>query len=338
MIDITKSLQNLGGRGSLDQIYHEVSLIRQEPLPKNWLHIVQDIIYRNSSDTQKFQGNDFFQRLDNGVWALKDQKNISKPTRFAKKYSEPRFENYQLLEPLDEIANILRTIKQYRDYQHPDSIEWKEYIDEFFHILGFSTDDKNPRLMTLNILGTNHTPKALVVLIRPGENFTEIVPGLLWESYAFLSSHYYHVNWGIITDGLQMKIINITNDEYKEQSYWPDLDGVVCQERLDTFCTIYKILSYIKGNVEISSQRQLIQQNKKEEKTNPRMEFWKQLIEKGNQKGIIRSNKSPKAFNWISLPTGKRGVTYDLVLRQHDAEIQLYIDQGDIFLIFLKRA
>lgn len=331
--DIIQALTNLGGKGSFNQIFFEVSNLRQTPLPKNWKHIIQDRIYKNSSDTQKFQGNDLFQRIDTGVWALRETNKISKPTRFSKKYLEPSFEKYQLLESLDEIANTLRTIKQYRDYQHPDSIAWKEYINEFFHILGFSTDAKNPRLMTLNVLGTNHTPKALVVLIHPGENFTEIVPGLLWESYAFLSAHYYQINWGIITDGLKMKIISLVNDDYKEQSHWPDLDGVICQERLDTFCTIYKIFSYIKGNAEISSQSQLTPQkiqNKKEDKSNPRMEFWKQLIEKGKQEGIIRSNKSPNAFNWISLPTGKSGVTYDLVLRQHDAEIQLYIDQGDI--------
>ena len=337
LIDITKSLQNLGGKGSLDQIYHEVSMIRQEPLPKNWLHIVQDIIYKNSSDTQKFRGNDLFQRLDNGVWALKNKKNISKPTRFAKKYSEPRFENYQLLEPLDEIANILRTIKQYRDYQHPDSIEWKEYIDEFFHILGFSTDDKNPRLMTLNILGTNHTPKALVILIRPGENFAEMVSGLLWESYAFFSAHYYHINWAIITDGLQMKIINTNNDDYKEQSYWPDLDGVVCQERLDTFCTIYKVFSFIKGNngnpVLIQGRQNQSKQGEKDEDLAERFvlrqKFWGELLNKAKEKTKLHAKISPGTENWISAGAGKRGLGFNYVVRMDDAQVELYIDRGE---------
>ena len=331
--DIMQAFLNLGGKGSFSQIFFEMKKLRQAPLPKNWKNIIQDTIYKNSSDTQKFQGNDLFQRVDKGVWAIKDKKHISKPTRFAKKYLEPSLENYQILESFDEIANTFRTIKQYRDYQDPDSPSWKEYVDEIFHVLGFSTNEKKQRLMTLNLMGTNHTPKAIVCYIKPGENFDEITPGLKWESYLFYAAKFHQIDWGIITDGLRLKIIHYKEGENQEPSYWPDLDGVVCKEKLDTFCTIYKVFSYLKGNVEISPQRQPKQQtnqNEKGNKTNPRMVFWKQLIEKGKQKGIINSSKSTNAFNWINIPTGKSGVTYSIVLRQHDAEIQLYIDQGDI--------
>ena len=337
LMDITQSLHNLGGRGSLDQIYHEVSVVRQEPLPKNWLHIVQDIIYKNSSDTQKFQGKDLFQRLSNGVWAIRNQNNISKPTRFAKKYSEPRLENYQISEPLDEIANTLRTIKQYRDYQHPNSSEWKEYIDEFFHIFGFSTENRNSRLMTLNVMGTNHTPKALVLLIRPGENFEEMVPGLSWESYLFLAANYYYINWGIITDGLQMKVINIINDEYKQQAYWPDLDGVICQEKLDTFCTVYKVFSFIKGydgNPAIARVHQKeSQQGQKDgdlaERHVLHLKFWGELLEKAKAKSKLHAKVSPGIENWVSAGAGKRGLGFNYVVRMDDVQVELYIDRGE---------
>jgi len=44
---------------------------------------------------------------------------------------------------------------------------------------------------------------------------------------------------------------------------------------------------------------------------------------------LIKGNKSQNAFNWISIPSGKSGLTYDCVLRKNDADVQLYIDKGD---------
>src|SRR5260370_29536020 len=109
-------------------------------------------------------------------------------------------------ESFEEISNILRTIKQYRDYQQPDSPSWKEYVKELFYILGFSTEDINPRLIALNVMGSNHTPKAIVGFVHSGENFEDIVPGLPWESYVFMAANYYKILWGSLKHCLQLVI------------------------------------------------------------------------------------------------------------------------------------
>ena len=325
--DITQALNNLDGKGSLSQIFSEVEKIRQAPLPKNWKHIIQDIIYKNSSDTQKFQGNDLFQRIEKGVWALKDKNNISKPTQFSKKYLEPILENYQILESLDEIANTLRTIKEYRDYQDPDSNQWKEYVKEFFHILGFSTDDKSPRLMTLNVLGTNYTPKAIVCYVEPGENFDVVAPGFEWESFLFYAAKSHQIDWGIITDGLRLKIIHYLEDENQDTSYWPDLDGVVSQEKLDTFCTIYKVFSYLKGNADESVQWPKDPEYTENHKL--RRKFWGQLLDKAKTKTQLHAKVLPKKENWVSASAGKSGLTFVYFIRMDDAQVELYIDRND---------
>lgn len=143
--DIVRAITNLGGQATLTQIYEEVKRIRQGPLPKMWQHIIQDTIYQHSSDTQKYQGNDLFRKVDKGVWSLQNHVETSQPVLRAPKQKATVPQNYLPPESFEEIANILRTIKQYRDYQHPDSSTWKEYVDEFFHVLGFSTDEKKPK-------------------------------------------------------------------------------------------------------------------------------------------------------------------------------------------------
>lgn len=336
--DIVRAITNLGGQAPLTQIYDEVKRIRQGPLPKMWQHIIQDTIYQHSSDTQKFQGNDLFRKIDKGVWSLRNHVETSRPVLRAPKQKVTVPQNYLPPESFEEIANILRTIKQYRDYQHPDSSTWKEYVDEFFHILGFSTDEKNQRIMTLNLMGANHTPKAIVCYVKPGENFDEITPGLEWESYLFYAAKFHQVEWGILTDGLQLKVIHFKDQDNKEPSYWSDLDGIVCHEKLDTFCTIYKVFSFIKGN----AGKSVIGQGKQQKTAHGhngedlaerhvlRLEFWGQLLDKAKTKTKLHSKVSPGIENWISAGAGKSGLGFNYVVRMNDAQVELYIDRGDV--------
>jgi len=244
--DIIQAFLNLGGEATLSQIYNEVSKIRKIPLQNKWLHIVQSTIYRHSSDSRIFQGNDLFRKVGKGVWALQEQVEPLKEVTSVNKSSISISRSYLPTESFEEIANILKTIKQYRDYQHPNSSSWKEYVNEVFHILGFSTDTKNSRLMTLNVMGSNHSPKAIVAIVYPDEDFDELVSGLSWESYLFLAANYYHINWGILTDGMRLKIISFQDAVNQQSNYWPNFDDVVLGEKLDTFCTIYKLFSFMK--------------------------------------------------------------------------------------------
>ena len=154
--------------------------------------------------------------------------------------------NFSLPDSFETIVNYLKTVKEYRDYAQPDSPEWQEYIQEFFHVLGFQTEQKAPRLISLCDIDANNSPKALVMLISPGENLDEIIPGLDWLSYLLFAANFYHVNWGILTNGLEMKVWDFRGKEYKTLYFWANLDGIIKDSRLDSFFTIYKIFSYIR--------------------------------------------------------------------------------------------
>jgi len=334
--DIVRAITNLGGQATLTQIYDEVKRIRQGPMPKMWQHIIQDTIYQRSSDTQKFQGNDLFRKVDKGVWSLRNHVVSSQPVHRAPKQKDTVPQNFLPPESFEEIANILTTIKQYRDYQHPDSSTWKEYVDEFFHVLGFSTDEKNQRTMTLNLMGANHTPKAIVCYVKPGENFDEITPGLKWDSYLFYAAKFHQVEWGILTDGLQLKIIQFKEQDNKEPSYWPDLDGIVCKEKLDTFCTVYKMFSFIKGyngKSTVQGHKKKSQQGQKDgdlaERHVLRLKFWGELLEKAKTKTRLHAKVSPGIENWVSAGAGKSGLGFNYVVRMDDAQVELYIDRGE---------
>lgn len=337
--DIVQALKNLGGQGTRDQIMAEVRRIRPDSLPASWKDIVTQHILSHSSDSQYYDGkkSDLFIHVAIGVWGLRNQAVIPQPMPPVVKQSKPiPQKSYQFPESFEEVANILRTIKQYRDYQHPDSPTWKEYVDEFFHILGFSTDDKNPRLTTLAVMGANHTPRAMVGFVHPGENFEEIVPGLPWESYLFFAANYYQIHWGILTDGLQLKIIHYQGQETNQPTYWPNVDDVIQNEKLDTFCTMYKIFSYIKGNAGKTGVDQKIKQtphghNGEElaERYVLRLEFWQQLLEKAKTRTKLHAKVTPTKENWVGAGIGKNGLRLIYYVRMDDAQLMLYIDRGE---------
>ena len=346
--DIIQALKNLGGQATLAQIYEEVRRIRTEPLPDSYKASIRERIEAHSSDSTNFKGNDLFRKVDKGVWALREKGDVetltrapqhvvsSQPVLSAPKQKPTIPHNYLPPESFEEIANILRTIKQYRDYQHPDSSTWKEYVDEFFHVLGFSTDEKNQRLMTLSLMGTNHTPKAIVCYIKPGENFEEITPGLEWESYLFYAAKFHQVEWGVLTDGLQLKVVHFKDQDNMQPSYWPDLDGIVCQEKLDTFCTVYKVFSFIKGydgKPTGQGHQKKLQQGQKDgelaERHVLRLKFWGELLEKAKAKTKLHAKVSPGIENWVSAGAGKSGLGFNYVVRMNDAQVELYIDRGE---------
>lgn len=59
-----------------------------------------------------------------------------------------------------------------------------------------------------------------------------------------------------------------------------------------------------------------------------RRRFWTALLEKSKAKTRLHSNISPGKDSWIGTGAGRSGLSYNYVIRQHDADVELYIDRG----------
>lgn len=57
--------------------------------------------------------------------------------------------------------------------------------------------------------------------------------------------------------------------------------------------------------------------------------FWAQLLEKAKQKTKLHATISPGQQGWIGTGAGRRGLGFNYVVRQHDANVELYIDRGE---------
>jgi hypothetical protein len=60
-----------------------------------------------------------------------------------------------------------------------------------------------------------------------------------------------------------------------------------------------------------------------------RLEFWKGLLNRSKTLTPSFANITPSKENWISAGAGKSYFNFAYVIRMKDAQIELYIDQGD---------
>jgi hypothetical protein len=243
---------------------------------------------------------------------------------------------FSLTESFESITNLFQTIKEYREFANPDEAAWFEYIHEIFHIFGFNTVKVAQRLITLQEMGANQTPKALVCIIGPKEDFNQIVFGLDWESYLFYAARFHQVEWVILTNGLQFKVLNYATDDDKQKYFKCEFDEIIKSGRTDSFLTLYKIFYVINNNSEKgASGHDHSGQNigKKGriyvERHLVRKEFWTQLIARSKGKTQLFSKKTPGIEHYLNISAGKRGISYNYIIITEGARIELYIDHGE---------
>lgn len=246
-VDIVQALINLGGEAHRKEIIEEVKQIRMQPLPLRLEETVQRTIQSNSSDSKGFKGNDLFQKMGDGFWKLRDQDAANLSTSPSPKKKTPVTVHNRPSESFEEISNILRTIKEYRDYFDPESSNWIECIATLFQIFGFSTKNEENVLMELHLMGSADYLKAISWNMNPGED-----PENMWSSSEFekvfsIMAESHHTPWVVVTNGVYLKVIKFKGKRVLQRYFWQNFDTIVCQEQIDTFYQIHKVFSLIKS-------------------------------------------------------------------------------------------
>lgn len=79
-----------------------------------------------------------------------------------------------------------------------------------------------------------------------------------------------------------------------------------------------------------SEKSEVVGKEKKQiaERHKIRLDFWKSLLEKSNEKTSLYSNISPSMENWIATGAGKSGIKYSFVVTNKHGQIEVYIDRG----------
>lgn len=240
--DIVQALKNLGGEASLAEIYKEVKRIRQDPLPISFEASIRERIEAHSSDSANFKGKNFFRKVGKGVWALRDHYPESRQTpQIVKGKTAPLLYGVANIE-FEDSANILRTIKQYREYKEHNTNEWEIYIEEIFQVLGFEMEEPIPGIKLLKKLGSEGGARIIAGIITKEKTFDEYSPKIRWE---FLLSHFaqqFDIPWGILTNGLELRIIRFTKRGYSLEYSWSNFDEIIRNEALMPFYKIYSLI------------------------------------------------------------------------------------------------
>lgn len=354
--DILQALKDMGGKGSLDEIYDRVALIRKEPMPPTWKSSIRERIEAHSRDSKNFQGKHYFTKLDKGIWALSDFNSTNIPDQIIEEeihnltmennftitenglFMGKELLKFSLEDSLESISILFQTIKEYREYADKDNIAaWFEYIHDIFSILGLNMIKISQRLFKLQDMGVDHEPKALVCVVGPYEDYENIAYEVTWESYLLYASKFHKLDWVILTNGLQFKVINYSEDQEKQKFFQMEFDEAIQKGNINSFFTFYKILNVINHfpkKSEPSASSGVNSKTKGNDKDTKdtrslRIEFWAQLFERAKQSTNIFAGRKPTESNTIGISSGVGGVRYYPTANINDARVGLYIDKGN---------
>jgi hypothetical protein len=59
-----------------------------------------------------------------------------------------------------------------------------------------------------------------------------------------------------------------------------------------------------------------------------RERFWAELLQRAKEKTKLHATISPGQYMWIGTGAGRRGLSFNYVVRQHESNVELYIDRG----------
>ncbi len=83
----------------------------------------------------------------------------------------------------------------------------------------------------------------------------------------------------------------------------------------------------------IDSLLQLLSEGERRQELAPRhvlrLEFWEQLLEQAKKRTSLHARIRPGKDHWIAAGAGKGGLAFTYVIRMGDAQVELYIDQGE---------
>jgi hypothetical protein len=60
-----------------------------------------------------------------------------------------------------------------------------------------------------------------------------------------------------------------------------------------------------------------------------RQKFWRSLLERARPRTPLHANISPSQYHWIGATSGQPGLNLNYGIRQHDGQVEIYIDRRD---------
>ena len=153
----------------------------------------------------------------------------------------------KILDSYETVKSLLRTIKEYRDYYQPGSVNWENYIHDFMHIFKFKLEEIAPRIIKMGDFASDGNPLAILAIISPEDEFAKINHDIEWGLILYFVANYYKVKYGVVTNGLKLIIYNFEISDYLQSYFWVNFDEVIKNGVDDCFYKVFSVFSMIKS-------------------------------------------------------------------------------------------
>jgi len=333
------ALEDLGGIGTMDDIYDQLlKIIPIRDIRDLSYGDINTILEEHCSDTSMFRGDDdLFMKIGTKTWQLRNRSIILPPIIEKTKNKEKSQNQVTKRLSLDDVDNLLKTIYQYRQYSSPSMENWRQYVINIFNITGFNPNELSYRFIQFNELRTVTKPSAILLYIDPHENFVGAIEGLPWKVVVHHACVFYRVNWGIICNGISLKIYDFAKKGPEGEYIWENLDKIVLEQDFSSFFELFNLFYRIFGvyqSGDVSHERMehirsITAKNKLLLKNNLYALFWARFIIKAKNKTSNNAHLAPVKRNWIIVKSKVNGFSFKCTIRDHNALVDLLIPKSD---------
>jgi hypothetical protein len=93
--------------------------------------------------------------------------------------------------------------------------------------MGFNTRVHNQRMILLSEMGRNWSSEILAGISLPDEDYEKITPWLNWPELLSLTASSMTIPWGILTNGIELRIYDFSLDKFAEKYYWANIEKII---------------------------------------------------------------------------------------------------------------
>jgi hypothetical protein len=142
---------------------------------------------------------------------------------------------------------LLKVLRDYREYTSIDEVNWIHYVLQIFHVLGFETTEVEKDNYRLSSIGDGKNQKAIALVLSPSVRKARFANDFQIEAELGKSLRKYNSIWGIFCDGHELQVYKQNNRVINLSGKWVNLDEIIKEHKVIPFFIIVRIMELVRS-------------------------------------------------------------------------------------------
>ena len=144
----------------------------------------------------------------------------------------------------EEINVSLQVLREFREYAHTDDLEsWESsYVREVFSALGFTIQKEGGCIYRLSDISSPESQLSVCVILGLDEDLNNTSMGRNWMEKTIRALREHYLEWGLLTNGKQWRILHQDEPQPYETYLEMDLESILNNQAKDAYRIFHQFM------------------------------------------------------------------------------------------------